>query len=285
MIRPNRNSWELGPAEFCVHGLWLFPLLVLLCASCAPKRLALDPGPKTAWDGFSRSRQAVSPLESGDFSIRASMNTASKDRKDRLVIKAWGRMRGPVRTDIEAGIGKTLVMWLDEPGRWTAFYPTDNRAYYHADARVGMNLLGFASPFDVRELLAVSLGRVDALIPDTPGDVANCGAGCWRFFFPENARLASLDLDVQGIPLTMIGRDGWRVDFIRSDGKDIPDRLDLLIDPQTRAVIRVKEFEIRSDPWPDRALELDLPEDARVLRLLDEGEQVLEGRDRSRPED
>ena len=244
-------------------------LVLAALSACVPPCEAPKPDPGKTWRAFKAGADAN--FQGRDFLLQASINLFGKNRSDRLVITAWGRMDGIVRADIEAGIGKTLAMWIQKPDRWTAFYPMQNKAYYHQDSRTGMNLLGFPSPCTLKELVALCTARLQNFVPDHFQEISDCGPACLRFTFDSDSPAASVDLGPGGQLLAVSGHRGWSVRYAPFDAATGPERLDLFIDNETKAVIRIKQYSIRSEPWPASSLDLPLPEETPVLRLLDTG--------------
>lgn len=264
MIRPSR--FRLLTAQ---------TVAVLLLASffgCAPKQPVepLFDAAVPAWRAF-RQNYCVPPEEPG-MKIKASLHYTREvpdKRSDRTRVSIWGNMEGPVRLDVSATFGRIVAMIREDQDGLLVFYPTEDRAYGHANSVLGATRLGMPFPFSLTELARVAMGDFSGLVPAT---FVEAKAENGHFIYTlENGLASSITLDGNGLPIIIEGvamsayesARKWRLVLERyeEDPTLLPSRLTLTMDNGERGVLRIKSREFRMDRWPERATELTLPDD------------------------
>ena len=240
--------------------LILFLLLALL-PSCAPQPAPVTPDISSYWTTFVRHQNAIDPLN--DFSIRTSINYRSTTSKHRVIMRLFGSLDYPIRMDLEAGIGRTISMWREDADIWQAYFPEEKRMYTAGEAKNGVRSLGFPSPFDLRELALVLQGKLAPLLPEHPAreELQETGS---KIFFARPDRIAWLLVDPQGRPLELQGAEGWRVDFDYRDASPYSQKISMVMDETTSAVIRIKSI---GPGTFTTDLAMELPEDTEIIDI------------------
>lgn len=270
MIRPSR--FRLLTARMAAV------LLLALAFGCAPKQPVepLFDSSATAWKAF-RQSYCVTPQEPG-MKIKASLHYTREvpdKRSDRTRVTIWGDFDGPVRLDVSATLGRIVAMIREDANGLLIFYPTESRAYAHADPVLGATRLGMPFPFSLEELARVTMGDFSGIVPATYVEAK-----------PENGhftyRLAggiasSVTLDGNGRPIiiegvALRGYEGarkWRLTLDRfTEGTTpLPDLLSLTMDNGEQGVLRIKSRELRMERWPERSTGLELPTDTEFYWL------------------
>jgi hypothetical protein len=247
----------------CTHGWGLVFLFLLLAiqVSCAPKSRLETPEAPSFWITFQRQQKTLKPLE--DFSIKTSINYSSREHRHRMIMRLFGSLDYPIRMDLEAGIGRTISMWREDATIWQAYFPEEKKMYTAADAKFGVQSLGFPCPFDLRELSLVMQGKLSTILPEQPVREKLQKTG-GRIFFAPSDRMASLLVDSRGRALELVGNEGWRVVFDYQNASLYNQKISMIMDDSTRAVIRVKSIgpgHFTTD------LAIELPDDTETIAI------------------
>lgn len=272
MIRPMRLT--LLPAV-------LAALLLLPAPGCTPKRGPDDgpASPKAAWQVF--RRQYCNPPEAPGLLVKASLyytRIKPTKRTNRTLVTLWGDFAGPMRLDIAAGMGKLLAHIREDKDGLLVFYPTEKKAYAHANAVLGATRLGMPFPFSLNELGSVIAGDFSGLVPKLPKEGVRTQDG---FRYTLNGTLVSaLELDRDGRPILLEGRTtkayetarSWRLEinaYEDATGRaaPLPHRLTLALDDGEKGVLRIRSQALKMAPWPAKAVDLALPEGVEFHRL------------------
>jgi hypothetical protein len=251
-------------------------VLALALGACAPKRPPLPEQPpqpaEQTWERFQSRLLGHEDMQG--FSIQASVHLISPGRQDRIAFQAWGNFDLPIRLDLKAGLGTTFSMWRVTPEKWLAYYPGQNKAFVHPDSRTGAARLGFSTPFDLRELTFIFCADWRMILPPQYSSSSYDPDFGWRFEFGGQQQIASVsispDLDVTRLTGTWPSR--WTMRFadhaVRS-GRRMPGRVMLQSDKDSRAIVHLKDVEFRP-AWPEKAVKLQLPDDAEHIFLSQE---------------
>ncbi|BBD07872.1 uncharacterized protein DFE_1146 [Desulfovibrio ferrophilus] len=170
----------------------------------------------------------------------------------------------PLRLDLSAGFGTTFAMVRETNSGWWGYIPEKNTIYESQDARHGQSALGLDLPFTLRELVGVAIGSYNGLVPSEFMQAEPTSDGGWIYFFAPNSQVTSMTLDGEGKPVVFAGRlsgKDWTMTLSRhgEDATAAPEKINILLGKDVTAVLRIKQLERRSTPWPDESLVLKLP--------------------------
>lgn len=281
MLQPTRPSALEGLTRSC-KGPFIALGLLLVCAllaSCAPKTPpapiaeegAAAPHPDAVWALFLKDAPAAADAEG--FSASASLNYAGPQAKSRVSVSFWGNLNYPLRLDLRAGLGSTVALWREDMGEFMAYLPDKQTAYVHQDGRLGMAAFGINLPFTLRELALLICGRFAELMPEHYLTVRRTNEGLYLFTVATGGRRFSVELTAAGVPVGMRTHesDPWSMEFsgsLEDQGlPSLPQKIRMQRSSGERAIVFIKELELKNEPWPVDALTLELPPETRVLLL------------------
>lgn len=258
-LRPARNATLILVAvALLISGLW----------GCAG-RTGVGVPVHQLWEAFSQRRAAAQGA--AGVLATASLHYARNGKSHRVTMKLWGAPNLPLRLDMAAGIGASVAMLRESADGWTGYFPSEGAAYESASALLGQRALGMDLPFTLHELAGLAMGTYTDFAPDTFDAAIPMPDGGARFTFgPKNA-VTSMTLDAQGRPVVFAGRlrgRQWTIALSRHRESEAAPaaRLDISMEPDTRATLRIKRLE-RRDAWTDDALALPLPPGTTVTPL------------------
>ncbi|MBS3780765.1 MAG: hypothetical protein KGY41_10245 [Desulfovermiculus sp.] len=265
----------------CHPGFWasLLPLWALLglivgLQACAP---LAGPRPETSpslvnqvWQRF---RQDFAPRGYTPFWLKASLNYSGPEESRRSTFELWGNTGLPLRLDLKAGLGMTVSLWRIDTHGLLAYYPDHETAYTHPDSGLALKRLGFPSPLSMQELAQVLTGQTAACLPPSFEQAIPQSDEHIEYRFSASSRVQSLVLDQRGQVISMAGSQpfSWTIKLsdYQEDSQILVARTYRLETPQHKAVVRIKDIRFRSQPWPEKALTLPLP-DKTTLRPMGE---------------
>lgn len=260
-----------------VLSLMVAVTLLALSFGCAPKY----PAPAlnvadAAWQNF-RQHYCISPKEPG-LKVKASLHYTREQpekQSNRTSITIWGDFGGPVRLNASATLGKIVAMIREDGDGLLVFYPTEEKAYAHANPVLGATRLGMPFPFSLNELARVSIGDFSGLTPESYADI-EIKNGHYVYTL-KDALATSITLNEAGRPIIIEGRSSttykagrtWRLDMERFDNRStpLPAKLTLAMDNGEKGVLRIKSRELRMERWSDKSTGLILPDDTKYYRL------------------
>ncbi|MBE1425795.1 hypothetical protein H4684_002453 [Desulfomicrobium macestii] len=244
----------------------LFILLAVL-GGCAPQIPIRDP------EAVSRIWSTLHPRSSAADRITArfSMHVATSERTGRLVGQLWGYPASVIRMDLSSGTGASVAMIRETPDLWTAFIPSENKAYHHAQARAGLALFQIPVPFDARQIGSLLGGDLGPVLPPEYTSVEGTREGRIRFNF-SSGDVAYMETPENMEMLILGGRQGWTLTCEGAySAPAFPDHV--LYDKHTfssprdgKAVLRVKSLDAGGE-WQNRDLDLSLPQDVQWMRI------------------
>lgn len=270
-------------------------LLAALLAGCTPKPI-LDPDTDPAawaWQEFRAKRLGLKPppalLMRGSFTYTSP---APRSKTNRTVMLFFGDQGGPLRLDVQAGVGTSLAFIRESGEGLLAFYPDRRTAYKHWDPVLGAQRLGLPFPFSLADLARLVAGDFSTLIPGVHGEVRPVNSTGFQYAFSKG-RVTSLTLDYMGNPVAMTGplhrppredgvkREGetWTITFgsYGDNGQRPCNMLTVDLPDGENGVLRIKSRELKLEPWPAQSLDLALPDGTEVRRLdREEAPHVLE---------
>lgn len=258
-----------GPGR--APGALVLALCLVLAAGawgCA-KRGGSVPA-RQLWETFSQRRAGAAGA--AGILATASLHYAEGGKSHRVTLKLWGAPDLPLRLDMAAGIGAAVAMLREGAGGWAGYFPSEGAAYESRSALRGQRALGMDLPFTLRELAGLVTGTYAGFAPDGYAAATPLPGGGARFEFARGGSVTGMTLDAQGRPVVFAGRlngKPWTMTLSRHDEGPSARalRLDISMEPDTRATLRVKRLERRDEAWADEALALPLPPGTTVTPL------------------
>lgn len=270
-IRPPRGRRSARRGVFRPALILALLAVLALASGCAVKPLA--PRDDKAQAVWSRFRATYASSQAAAFSLSASISFSAGIRSGRVNARFHGNYALPLRLDLQTPLGQPLAFWREDASAWMAYYPDRDTVYRHREPRSGMDRLGLALPFSLRELAAVATGRFGEFIPDRYRKVEPAKDG-FTYTLDGDPRLASLTLDLEGNPRHLAGRglEPWSVafeEYAPSPGAAHPvARAVVLTTPGGNTIrLRVKQLELMAAPYPEKNLELPVPVTATAVSL------------------
>jgi hypothetical protein len=269
------NGWILraspGAASLLVCACLL---LIWGVVGCAPLYREKPPAPDkdagSIWAAF-WSRQDRAPLLPG-ASLQGSLNIFTPEQKRRITFELWGNQPTPLRLHLRAGLGATISVWEVRDDRTLIFNPRENRAYVADNTAQATAALGLRLPFGLPDLTKLLTGSWQGLLPREYERVETARRGGYAYFLQGDGRIDRVVLDGESRVVALSGDRpyGWNLErkalSIRED-RFLSQRVDLTTQRGEELILRVKEFEPRSTPWPESDLRLSLPPDTMLQSL------------------
>lgn len=270
MIRMN-NRPQSGPWPG-ILSLWALLSLIVGLHACAPltaprEKISLSQANRV-WKLF---QQDFPSREDVPFWIKASLNYSGPEESRRSILELWGNTSLPLRLDLKAGLGITVSLWRIDTHGLLAYYPDQKAAYTHPDSGFALERLGFPSPFSLQELAYILTGQAAACLPPSFEQAIPQSNEHIEYRFIGSSRVQSLVLDQRGQMISMAGNQpySWTINIsdYHEDSQFLVARTYRLETAQHKAVVRIKDIRFRSQPWPEKALTLPLP-DGTALRPM-----------------
>ncbi|MDZ7761895.1 MAG: hypothetical protein U5L00_16785 [Desulfovermiculus sp.] len=245
--------------------LWAVLSLIVGLQACAPLTAPREKIPSPQADRvWKRFQQDFASREEVPFWIKASLNYSGPEESRRSILELWGNTGLPLRLDLKAGLGITVSLWRIDTQGWLAYYPDQETAYTHPDSGLALKRLGFPSPFSLQELAYVLTGQTAACLPPSFEQAIPQSDEHIEYRFTGSSRVRSLVLDQRGQVISMAGSQpfSWtlKLSDYQEESQILIARTYRLETAQHKAVVRIKEVRFRSQPWPEQALSLPLPE-------------------------
>ncbi|MFP4034336.1 MAG: hypothetical protein ACLFT5_02390 [Desulfovermiculus sp.] len=252
----------------CLAGI-LWAGLQACAPVSAPRQELLPPDPDRVWSDFEHNFTSRGDLP---FWIKASLNFSGPERSHRSTFEFWGHTGLPLRLDLMAGIGVTVSLWRIDENGLLAYYPRQRVAYLGPDSSQGLEHLGFPCPLSVQGLADILTGQAASSLPSTYNSASPKSERQTEYRFSRQSRIQSLILDEQGRITSMAGEHPytWSLkvdDYELIQKTPIARSYRLQTEKGHKAVVRIKEVRFRSQPWPEKAMSLPLPEDTTRLPL------------------
>jgi len=253
-------------------------LLLALASGCAPKQpvaLHFDSA-EVAWQVF--QDHYCRPIDGPGLKVKASLHyTREKPdrRSNRTGVTIWGDFGGPVRLNVSAALGKIVAMIREDTDGLLIFYPTEDKAYAHANPVLGATSLGMPFPFSLNELSKVAMGDFSGLTGKAYAKVTIKDSS--YVFTLEDGLATTITLDGNGRPIIIEGsartaydsNRQWQLALENFDKKPTPQpaKLVLTMNNGEKGVLRIKSREIRMERWSDKATTLTLPDETQFYWL------------------
>lgn len=274
---------------FCIAAV--ATALMALFLGCTPKKPVgrVLSSPDAAWNVF-RNNYNTPPVEPSVL-IKASLyytRVKPMRRTNRTLVTMWGNFGDTMRLDLAAGIGKLIAHIREDSNELLIFYPTEKRAYAHADPILGATRLGMPFPFSLSKLASVICGDFSQLVP---AGYVQSGIDKMGYTYDlHDALISRIVLDTTGRPILLEGRTSkaydtaqeWRLEINQYEDESattpLPGKLTLSLENGEKGVLRIKSRELRQATWDTQSLHMNLPEGV-FLQRLDTGYKPSENRD------
>ncbi|MCF8030521.1 MAG: hypothetical protein K9K39_06465 [Desulfohalobiaceae bacterium] len=233
---------------------------------------------KEVWREFwSGQQQRVSTLPG--FSMQGSLNIFTPKRNRRVTFELWGNPPTPLRLHLRAGIGTTISMWVIHSDGILIFSPRNNRAYSADNTARATQALGLRLPFTLPEMMQVLTGNWKNILwrdylqteylPEERG---------YAFYPRGKKRVDKILLDGKSRVVSLSGKHPYewtleRKDLTTRQGRVLSRRIELTTARDEELILRVKDFQTRTSPWPREDLRISLPPDTMVRSLTSPGQK------------
>ncbi len=246
----------------------LFLVVLTFLAGCAQKIPVQDPAAVPRIWSILHPRSSASDRVTARFSLQVE----NKDRTGRLVGQLWGFSASVIRLDLASGTGASVAMIRETPELWTAYIPSENKAYHHAQARAGLELFQIPVPFNAKQMASLLIGDLGPLVAPQYSFVTGTKEGGIRFTFSAGD-VAWVETPTNLDRLLVGGRAGWILTcekpYVSPAFPDhqLFERYTFSSPKDGKAVLRVKSLEPGGD-WRTSDLDLNLPPDVQWMRIV-----------------
>lgn len=247
--------------------LWLF--FLFLCA-CAPKTgVFQDADLRVIW-------AELTPPANHDQQMTAqfSLHLQSPERTGRMVGQLWGYPSSVMRLDLSASAGGVVAMIRESDNIWTAYLPSENKAYHDYQAQRGWSYFHIPVPFDVRQMANLLVGNLGEILY-TEYAKASTLANNWTCLEFTKGDVAFLEMSPTRDVLVFKGRPGWILTCENAAPMEtFPQKLlyakyTFVSVSGEKAILRVKS--LKSDQnWNLDDLDLHLPDNVQWMHIIHE---------------
>ena len=260
-----------------LHALVLFclaPALLLLDA-CAARQSEkpLEPAATlNIWNGYTQYAAKSAKERRRPSRVQASLRFGGNDDGRRVIVLLWENGDGPIRLDVQAGVGVSAAKILQTDSRFLVYSMQENRAYYHDGPQQCLLAYGLPLPFGLRDLTALLAGDYGAVFGLTPPDDPRSArdGGMSLALLKTRGPGGVLELDSRGLPRSwQEEKGGWRLTFTY-DGDETfphPELIEARHANGSYAILLVKERQRPDRPFTEEQLELKLPPGTPMLPL------------------
>lgn len=250
-------------ASFCLPGLLILMILLLMLPGCAGKRPAtpVDPSAASAaWQGM----QANFAKAPAPFRDNLSLRFGQEGNTRRVTALLWGNGDRTLRLDVQAGIGATIAKIAQKDHHFLVYTPMEQKAYFHEGANSPLLKIGVPLPLDLFGLDALLHGRLTTVFGSTYTAVTRDGDDL--AFQCEGGMGGTLVLASDGRPLRWFN-DTWRMELTLDEHNSVQ-RVNLVTVRGDRAIVLVKSREA-VPAFTAAQMRLELPEGTQLLPLED----------------
>ncbi len=248
-------------------------VILLFLVGCAGQMQLKDPTVATRiWDALHPA------LTETALKASFSLQMETKERNARLLGLAWGYASSLVRLDLSSSAGANVAMIRETPSLWTAYLPSENKAYHHADARVGLDLFNIPVPCDARQVCKLLLGDFASVLPDEFDKVGSVRSGKIRYTF-RSSDVEYLETDESMESIFIKGRSEWSLLCEKPSERTLPSG-GKLFDKYTFtsgedvAIMRIKSLQTGTI-WQQADLDLKLPDTVQWMRLDPDAQHTI----------
>ena len=278
-MKRNGSPRALLPAASSAWFL-LGACLALLAAlgACAPLHKESPRIPRgeadSTWTAFWSDQDRLAPLPGA--SLKGSLNIFTPEQKRRVTFELWGNPPTPLRLHLRAGMGATISLWEIRANRVQIFSPHENLAYIAESSAGATAAMGMRLPFGLPRMMQLLTDSWDDLLPREYERAEVVPGQGYAFYFSGEQRIHRVVLDETGRVVSLSGDRpyAWtleRKDPTSREGRSLSQRVELTTERDEELILRVKEFELREEPWPEEDLRLSLPQDTMIRVLRPEG--------------
>lgn len=249
-----------------------FFALLLLLSGCAQQIPVRDPEAVERVWSILHPRSAETDRLTASFSLQME----TPERTGRLVGQLWGFASSIIRLDLSSGTGASVAMVQETPELWTAYIPSENKAYHHPQAQAGLDLFQIPIPLNAKEISRLLTGDLGAVLDERYSSVQGTAEGRILFSFSRGkiiAMEASESLDT----LILRGKSDWTLTCEKPyfspafPDHQLYEKLTFVSAKNGRAVLRVKSLEAEGN-WLSSDLELNLPQNVQWMRITSKPE-------------
>ena len=241
--------------------------------ACAARQSGKPLEPDTArniWQGYTQYAAKSAAERRQPSRVQASLRFGGNDDGRRVIVLLWENGGGPIRLDVQAGVGVSAAKILQSDSRFLVYSMQENRAYYHDGSQQSLLAYGLPLPFGLRDLAALLAGDYGAVFGLTsPKDPRSAPDGGMSFILPKQESPGGvLVLDPQGLPRSWNEeRGGWRMAFTYDGDKAFPrlEQIEARHENGNYAILLVKERQRPDRPFTPEQLELKLPPGTPML--------------------
>ncbi len=241
---------------------------LVLASACAPKIPVEDrDAAARIWTGL---HPETSPKDR--ISAQFSLHVASPHRSGRLLGQLWGFPDSLIRLDLSSSAGGSVAMIRETAVLWAAYIPSENRAYHHDDARVGLRFFKIPVPFTARQVASLLSGDLAPLLPAPYAEARRTPTGAFRFAFGDGD-VASLEATAGGDMLILHGKNDWTLtcespyETPAFAGRRLYEKFTFDSPRDGKAVLRIKSLD-QGGVWHDADMDLRPPRDTTWMRLI-----------------
>lgn len=184
----------------------------------------------------------------------------------------WGYLTSVLRLDLAASTGGAVAMIRESDDIWTAYLPSENKAYHDSQTQKGLAFFHIPVPFDVKQIANLIAGNFGHVLQDRYSNISVNSAGQMRYEF-SRGNVAFVEMPLSQDTLIIKGRPGWTLTCEKPyQSTAFPDRL--LFEKYVfssvsgdKAILRIKSLEHGKD-WDIADLDLLLPNDVQWSRII-----------------
>lgn len=250
-----------------IRLLGLLLVCIVLASACAPKISVEDR------DAAAKIWSTLHPETEPSDQILAqfSLHVASAHRSGRLLGQIWGFPSSLIRLDLSSSAGGTIAMIRETPILWAAYIPSENRAYHHDEAQVGLSFFQIPVPFTARQISSLLYGDLAPLVPTPYVGERRTPEGKFRFDF-DSGDVASLEASPNGDTLVLHGKKDWTLtceapyETPAFGGRRLYEKFTFESPRDGKAVLRIKSLEHGRD-WQSADMDLRPPQNTVWMRL------------------
>ncbi len=270
--------------NFNLNIIFLCLVVLLACsAGCArktpstilPQTLADETEARAVWD---RYLNTFGHEPDDPFNMEASFRYVKPDGEShRATLRIWGNGAYPYRLDALAGMGSVAAQMRDDANSLMIYMPQENRVYIHTGPDkpvLGLSGIGVPIPFSLADLTSILLGYYTELFGTSYSQAYSTHSSAIHYDLDGEKMPGYLVLNQDGEPVSWVSKVevGWKIYFYfdkPAPGARRPE-LDKMVVNHAQGYALTLWFrgvETPSEPYPNKQLELVLPNDVEKLPI------------------
>lgn len=245
--------------------LWL--LFFIVCA-CAPKT-----GLHQTADIPALWAQLTPPVSHSEQVLaHFSLHIQGEQQTGRMVGQLWGYPSSVMRLDLTASSGGLVAVIRESDNVWTAYLPSENKAYHDYEAQKGWSYFHIPVPFNVRQVSNLFIGNLGEILYNEYSKASTIAHQWTRLEFALGD-VAFLEMSPTLDVLVFKGRSGWVLtcenpySLEEFTGKQLYAKYTFVSVAGEKAILRLKSLELGSN-WDVADLDLHLPDNVQWMRIL-----------------